>query len=92
MSLWRIGGIVLRTVAALSFALMLLPIVFVSWLSFFENELLAFPPEGYTLRWFSQIWSQSQFAEGFTTSLEVAAVAMLGGLLLGIPASLSLAC
>jgi len=91
MSTWRIGGIMLRAVAALSFALMLLPIVFVSWLSFFKNELLSFPPEAYTLRWFSQIWSQSQFAEGFTTSLEVAAVAMLGGLVLGIPASLALA-
>jgi putative spermidine/putrescine transport system permease protein len=91
MSSWRIGGILLRAVAALGFALMLLPIVFVSWLSFFKNELLAFPPEAYSLRWFSQIWSQSQFAQGFTTSFEVAAVAMLGGLVLGIPASLALA-
>ena len=91
MSFWRVGRIMLRAIAALSFALMLLPIVFVSWLSFFKNELLAFPPEAYTLRWFSQIWSQSQFAEGFTTSLEVAALAMLGGLVLGIPASLALA-
>jgi putative spermidine/putrescine transport system permease protein len=87
----RIGRIALDGVAALGFALMLLPIVFVSWLSFFKNELLAFPPEGYTLRWFSQIWTQSQFAEGFATSLEVALIAMMGGLVLGVPASLGLA-
>ena len=88
---WRIGRVLLGALAGLSFALMLLPIVFVSWLSFFKNELLAFPPEGYTLRWFPQIWAQSQFAQGFATSLEVAVMAMLGGLVLGIPASLALA-
>src|SRR5579883_1241828 len=80
----RLGGAALRAVTAVTYAVMLLPIVFVCWLSFFKNELLAFPPEGYTLRWFSQIWAQSQFAEGFATSLE-------GGLVLGVPASLALA-
>ena len=69
---------------------MLLPIFFVCWLSFFKNEILSFPPEGYTLRWFSALWRQPQFADGFVTSLEVALLAMLGGLLVGIPASLAL--
>ena len=80
----------LRAASAASFAVMLLPIFFVCWLSFFKNEILSFPPEGYTLRWFAALWRQPQFADGFVTSLEVALLAMLGGLLVGIPASLAL--
>ena len=85
------GRLALRAVVAVTYAVMLLPLVFVCWISFFKNALLSFPPEGYTLKWFSQLWLQSQFANGFATSLEVALVAMVGGLALGIPASLALA-
>ena len=80
----------LGAATAVCFAVMLLPIFFVCWLSFFKNEILSFPPEGYTLRWFAALWLQPQFANGFLTSLEVAALAMLGGLAVGIPASLAL--
>ncbi len=80
----------LRTAAGACFAVMLLPIFFVCWLSFFKNEILSFPPEGYTLRWFTALWLQPQFADGFLTSLEVAVLAMLGGLAVGVPASLAL--
>src|SRR5712692_4388617 len=85
-----LGRFALRATSAVSFAVMLLPIFFVSWLSFFRNEILAFPPDGYTLRWFSQLWLQPQFADGFLTSLEVGLLAALGGLALGIPASIGL--
>ena len=85
-----LGRLALQATSIVSFALMLLPIFFVSWLSFFKNEILAFPPDGYTLRWFSQLWLQPQFAGGFLTSLEVGLLATVGGLALGIPASIAL--
>src|SRR5258708_5452813 len=86
-----LGRFALRVTSAVSFALMLLPIFFVSWLSFFKNEILSFPPQGYTLRWFSQLWLQPQFADGFLPSPEVGLLATVGGLALGIPASIGLA-
>jgi len=86
----RLRRIALTTASGVCFAVMLLPILFVGWLSFFRNEILSFPPEGYTLRWFRAVWLEPQFAQGFITSIEVAIVAMLGGLALGIPASLAL--
>src|SRR5258708_22741720 len=86
----RLGRWIRRAAAVLCFAVMLLPIAFVCWISFFSNAILSFPPDGYTLKWFSQLWLQPQFADGFVTSLEVALVATVGGLLLGIPASLAL--
>ena len=86
----RLRRIALSLATLVCFAVMLLPILFVGWLSFFSNEILSFPAEGYTLRWFRALWLQPQFADGFVTSMEVAVIAMLGGLALGIPASLAL--
>jgi putative spermidine/putrescine transport system permease protein len=86
----RFGRVLLRVEVTAAFLFMLLPIVFVSWISFFSNEIITFPPEGYTLKWFSAIWAQRQFAEGFITSFEVGLLATACGLALGIPASLAL--
>jgi putative spermidine/putrescine transport system permease protein len=79
-----------RSVVGGGFALMVLPIFFVLWLSFFANEILSLPPEGYSLRWYASLLSQRQFVSGFRLSLEVALVAMAGGLLVSLPASFAL--
>ena len=87
----RMGRIGLVAAAAVGYAVILTPLLFVSWLSFFSNEIVTFPPQGYTLRWFAHIFDQNNFVSGFLTSLQVGVAAMVGGLLLGIPASLALA-
>jgi len=85
------GRAALLAAATLGYAVILTPLVFVCWLSFFSNEIVTFPPQGYTLRWFAHIFDQNNFVSGFLTSLQVGIAAMIGGLLLGIPASLVLA-
>jgi len=87
----RPGRIGLLAAAAIGYAVILTPLVFVCWLSFFSNEIVSFPPQGYTLRWFAHIFDQNNFVSGFLTSLQVGVAAMIGGLLLGVPASLVLA-
>ena len=87
----RIGRAALGAAVALGYAVIVSPLVFVSWLAFFKNEVVSFPPEGYTLRWFPNILDQSNFVDGFLTSLEVGLVAMVVGLAVGVPASLALA-
>lgn len=79
-----------RTVVVLGFAFMLLPIVLVIWLSFFDNQILALPPTGYTIRWYGALLGQPQFVGGFVTSLQVALVATAAGLVVSAPASLAL--
>src|SRR5215813_10698991 len=86
-----IGRIGLLAAAAFGYAVILTPLFFVCWLSFFANEIVTFPPQGYTLRWFAHIFDQNNFVSGFLTSLQVGIAAMVGGLVLGIPASLALA-
>jgi len=86
-----LGRIALLGAAASGYAVILTPLLFVCWLSFFSNEIVSFPPQGYTLRWFAHIFDQNNFVSGFITSLQVGIVAMVGGLVLGVPASLMLA-
>jgi putative spermidine/putrescine transport system permease protein len=85
------GRIALLGAAGLGYAVILMPILFVCWLAFFANEIVTFPPSGYTLRWFAHIFDQNNFVSGFATSLQVGIAAMIGGLALGVPASLVLA-
>jgi len=85
---WR--GWLHRAVVVLVYLFVLTPVVFVSWIAFFSNEIISFPPEGYTLRWFSNVWEQRVFARGFMTSLQVALVAMVCGVSLGALAAIAL--
>src|SRR4029077_445031 len=86
-----LGRIALLGAAGLGYAVILMPILVVCWVSFFSNDIVAFPPQGYTLRWFARIFDQNNFVSGFLTSLQVGVAAMIGGLLLGNAASLALA-
>ena len=40
-----LGGWALTACAALTFAFILLPLVFVSWLAFFQQPIPSFPPK-----------------------------------------------
>lgn len=86
----RFGRYALNGAAALSLGFILLPLIFVTWLAFFRQEIPSFPPEGYSLKWFAGAANNKPFIDGFTLSLQVAVAATLIGLLLGVPASLAL--
>jgi putative spermidine/putrescine transport system permease protein len=81
---WALNG-----AAAIGLAYILTPLVFVTWLAFFRQEIPSFPPEGYSLRWFAAILDQPKFVEGFRMSFEVGVLATAIGLALGVPAALA---
>ena len=84
------GRAALRTAAGLSLAYILLPMFFVIWLAFFAQEIPSFPPEGYSLKWFRAIPGNERFVSGFLLSLQVAVVATVIGLAVGVPAAVCL--
>jgi putative spermidine/putrescine transport system permease protein len=86
----KIGRVALKGVAGLSMAYLLLPLVFVTWLAFFAQEIPSFPPQGYSLRWFQAIPGNERFVSGFILSLQVAVVATIIGIALGVPAAVCL--
>jgi putative spermidine/putrescine transport system permease protein len=87
----RLGRWALGSAAGLTLAVILLPLVFVTWLAFFEQAIPSFPPRGYSFKWFVSIGDSPRFVDGFWLSLRVATAATLIGLALGVPTALGLA-
>jgi putative spermidine/putrescine transport system permease protein len=85
MGRWLLNG-----AAGLSLAYILLPLVFVTWLSFFRQEIPTFPPEGYSLRWFEAVPSNDRFMSGIVLSLQLGIIATAIGLVIGVPAALAI--
>ena len=84
------GRCMLLSSAALVLAFILLPLVFVIWMSVFRQEIPTFPPDGYSLRWFKAVFGQDVFVQGLLLSLQVTAMATLLAMALGTAAALAL--
>ncbi|WP_293721275.1 ABC transporter permease [Stappia sp.] len=74
----------------LLYLFLLLPVLAVTYVSFFDSQFLSFPPPGYTLRWFANVLEQDALISGFITSGEVALLASVIGVVSGVLASLAL--
>ena len=77
--------------AGLALGYILLPLVLVTWLAFFRQEIPSFPPEGYSLKWFGAVLNNKSFVGGFLLSFQIGVAATLIGLALAVPASLAIA-
>jgi putative spermidine/putrescine transport system permease protein len=76
----------------LAFLLFILaPLIVVVGVSFEPRELLRFPPEGLSLRWYRAAMASEQFLDAAWNSLIVALLATAGAALLGMPAAYGLA-
>jgi putative spermidine/putrescine transport system permease protein len=69
-------------------ALIGLPLALTLYLSFCNEKLISFPPNGYTLSWYPAIIPN--FGGPLLLSTELALAAVAGSLLLGIPAGIAL--
>ena len=86
-----LGRWLLNGAAGLALGFILLPLVLVTWLAFFRQEIPSFPPEGYSLQWFGAVLNNKSFVGGFILSFQVGVTATLVGLALAVPASLAIA-
>lgn len=86
-----VGRFGFRALIVLAYAIVFAPIVTVVVISFFDQEMVAVPPPGLTLKWYVNAWGQRDFARGFLTSLQIALAATAIGVPLGTMAALGLA-
>ncbi|AWB22421.1 ABC transporter permease [Methylobacterium currus] len=86
----RLGRLAVLAAVILAYAVVFAPIVMVIVTSFFDQEIVTFPPEGLTWRWYLNAWAQRDFARGFLTSLQIALAATAIGVPLGTAAALAL--
>jgi putative spermidine/putrescine transport system permease protein len=80
--------LILYNVAGYGF--LIAPIAVVVVWSFSDSAALAFPPAGWSLRWFRYLAGRGEFIDAAIVSAQVAALSSLGAVALGMLASLAL--
>lgn len=72
----------------LVFAFLFLPLVLIAITSFGENATIQFPIEGFTFKWYQNIFVSEAFVDGFLLSLEIGLLATVLALIIGVPAKI----
>lgn len=75
---------------ALTVVLLVFPVLVVVPLGFSAAESLAFPPNGFSLRWYVRLVEEPAWRNALLNSLQVAVGTVVLSLLLGVPMSLAL--
>lgn len=84
-------NISLKIFAGLVFAFLLVPLFIIIVTSFGTNSTIQFPIQGFTLDWYGKVFNNESFMDSFFLSLQVAFIATLLALVVGVPAAYSLA-
>jgi len=77
-------------VASVTVCLLLGPIIMPLSISFSVVETISFPPKGFTLRWFYNIFEYETFVNGFVSSSIIALTASFLSIILSLPPSYTL--
>ena len=87
-------GVVVGGIALLAVLIIVTPVIVVLLTSFTENRSLKFPPTGFSLRWYEQLFDPSAsrpIQRAALNSIEIACLSTLFGAVLATMASLALA-
>ncbi|KXO75868.1 ABC transporter permease [Brucella anthropi] len=71
------------TSTLLALAFLVIPLVLIMPLAFNESSFLTYPMEGFSLKWFHEVFAQDQWARSFLNSLKVAVGTTVVALLVG---------
>ena len=66
------------------------PLVVIVGGSFTETPYVAFPPQGFTWRWYAQLMGRTDFLHAFVVSLVLAGLCSVGAMALGVSAVIGL--
>lgn len=86
----RWGWRLLYAFGAVVALFMVLPAVIVIPISFSDSQLLKFPPQGFSLRWYAAFFSTPAWTKAMVLSLKIALGTMVLSTLLGVPAAVGL--
>lgn len=76
--------------AFLVFAFLISPLVIIAVTAFNESPTISFPIDGFTFKWFINVFETKSFMSGFALSFKLSITATLLALLIGIPAAYAL--
>jgi putative spermidine/putrescine transport system permease protein len=81
---------VLGALAIIGYMVMIVPILFVVAAAFSGGDSLQFPPESFSLKWFAAAASYKPFMTALVSSAQLAVLATVLALIIGVPAALAL--
>ncbi|MGI9418829.1 MAG: ABC transporter permease, partial [Geminicoccaceae bacterium] len=81
-------GLIL-VVAVFSLILLFAPSIIVLLISFDTRAFLSFPPEGFTLKWYAEVFKHSELVEAMVNSLQVGVTVTVLCIILGVPTALA---
>lgn len=81
---------ILNTIAVLTAAFLLLPILFIVALSFGSSRWLIFPPPSWTLKWYEELFADPRWLESMLTSAKIAVIVTILSVTIGLLASIAL--
>ncbi len=73
------------------FAFLFLPLLLMAFTAFGESSTITFPIDGFTLKWFENVFASDAFMDSLQLSTTLALLATLLALIVGIPAAYALA-
>ena len=76
-------------IAILTLVLLIAPSIIVVIISFDTRAYVSFPPEGFTLRWYSEVFEQTELVAAMWTSLKVGLMVTALCIALGVPTALA---
>lgn len=79
--------IALGLITFLVYVFLIGPLVIIMAASFGEQNALVFPGQGFTFKWYAQVFQMSSFINAALLSIEIAFAATAIALLLGVPAA-----
>lgn len=82
--------VVLLGITGLVSAFLLLPVIFIVLLSFGSSRWLAFPPPGWTLKWYEELLADPSWFTAAATSARIAAMTAVLAVIIGLLASFAL--
>lgn len=80
----------LSAICAVMALFLLLPILFIVALSFGSSRWLIFPPPGWTLKWYEELFADPRWIGAALTSAKIGVIVMVLSVALGLLASLAL--
>jgi putative spermidine/putrescine transport system permease protein len=87
----RPGRIAFGLLVAIMFAFLLAPVILVVPMSLSADNTLAWPPSGWSLRWYEALLAEKGLVTAFGNSVLLAATVTALSLMIGFPAALALA-
>jgi putative spermidine/putrescine transport system permease protein len=86
----RLRGWPNRILVTVLYLFLLAPILVVLGISFDSQSNMAFPPKGFSLRWYEKLAQNQEFITGFKVSVITAGGVAVLALLLGVPVALAI--